>query len=152
MDKPTKPPAFLFSAVCFNTGPSNRVRPMPINIDNGLPAVAMRFGISDEKEMSFNVHLYSCAGLNIGNLDVHKWVITTYPYIVKNYIQFDDKDKFELLGLNCAVNVKHNMGKLTAIVTYYTQYTSVNKLPILLSFGLRNEVAVNAIIWTPTLK
>ena len=129
---------------------------MPINIDNGLPAIAMRFGISDEKEMSFNVHLDSCAGLNIGNLNVHKWVITTYPYIVKNYIQFDDKDKFEPLGLNCAVNdvkdVENNVGKLTAIVTYYTRYTSVNKLPILLSFGLGNEVAVNAIIGKPTLK
>ena len=67
MDKPTKPPAFLFSAVCFNTAPSNRARPMPINIDNGLPAVAMRFIISDEKEMSLNVHLDSCAGLNIGH-------------------------------------------------------------------------------------
>ena len=44
-------------------GLSNRVRPMPINIDNGLPAVAMRFGISDEKEMSINVHLDSCAGM-----------------------------------------------------------------------------------------
>ena len=73
---------------------------MPINIDNCLPAVAMRFGISDEKEMSFNVHLDSCAELNIGNLNVHKWVITTYPDIVKNYIHVDDKDKFEPLGLN----------------------------------------------------
>ena len=104
VDKPTKSPAFLFSAACFNTVPSNRARPMPINIENSLPVVAMRFGISDEKEMSFNVHLDSCAGLNIGNIDVHKWIITTYPFIVKNYIQFDDKDKFEPLGLNCAVN------------------------------------------------
>ena len=100
----------------------------------------MRFGISDEKEMSINVHLDSCAGLNVGNLDVHKWVITTYPYIVKKNIQFDDKDKFEPLGLKCAVNdvkvVENNVGKLTAIVTYYTRYTSVNKLPILLSFEL----------------
>ena len=60
----------MFSAVCFNTGPSNHARPIPINIDNGLPAIAMQFGISEEKEMSFNVHLDSCAGLNIGNLDV----------------------------------------------------------------------------------
>ena len=106
--------------------------------------------------MSFNVHLDSCAGLNIGNLDVHKWVITMYSYIVKNYIQFDDKDKFEPLGLNCDVNdvkdVENNVGKLTAIVTYYTRYMSVNKLPIFLSFGLGNEVAVNAIIGKATLK
>ena len=65
VDKPTKPPAFLFRAVCFNTALSNRSILMLINIDNGLLAVAMRFGISDEKEMNFNVHLDLCAGLNI---------------------------------------------------------------------------------------
>ena len=60
-----------------------------------MPAIAVRFGISEQKEMIFNVHLDSCAELNIGNLNVHKWVITTYPCIVKNYREFDDKDKFE---------------------------------------------------------
>ena len=79
LDESTKPSAFLFSAVYLNTAPSNRERPMLINIDSGLPTIAMRFGISDEKEMRFNVHLDSCAGLNIENLDVHKWLITTYP-------------------------------------------------------------------------
>ena len=89
-------------------------------------------------------------------IEYWKFRCTTYPYIVKNYIQFDDKDKFEPLGLNYAVNdvknVEHNVGKVTAIVTYYTRYTSVNKLPILLSFGLGNEVAVNTIIGKPTSK
>ena len=71
-------------------------------------------------------------------------------------MEFDDKDKFEPLELNCAMDdvkdVKNNVGNLTAIVTNYTRYTSVNKLPILLSFGLGNEVAVNTIIGKPTLK
>ena len=84
VDKPTKPPAFLFSAVCFNAAPSNHARPMPININNGLPAVAIRFGVSDEKEMSFYVHIDSCTGLNIENLNVHKWGIIIYQYIFKN--------------------------------------------------------------------
>ena len=30
---------------------------MLINIDNSLPVVAMRFSVSDEKEMSFNMHM-----------------------------------------------------------------------------------------------
>ena len=34
VDKPTKLPAFLFSAVCFNEAPSNNARPMSINIDS----------------------------------------------------------------------------------------------------------------------
>ena len=44
------------------------------------------------------------------------------------------------------------IGKLTVIVTYYTRYTSVDKHPILLSFGLGNEVAVNSIIGKLTVK
>ena len=40
-DKNTKTPAFVISAVCFNATPNSQVRPMPINIDNGLPAVVM---------------------------------------------------------------------------------------------------------------
>lgn len=80
----------------------------------------------------------------------------TYPNIVKNWIEYDDKDRFEPLTINCAVediaNVEDNSGKLTTLVTYYTRYTSSDKLPILLLFGLGKGVAVNAIIGEPTLK
>ena len=40
-DKNTNHLAFIISAVCFNTTPNSQVRPMPTNIDNGLPAVIM---------------------------------------------------------------------------------------------------------------
>ena len=43
------------------------------------------------------------------------------------------------------------MGKLTAMVTYYTRYRSIDKISILLLFGLGKEVAVNAIIGKPTI-
>ena len=38
------------------------------------------------------------------------------------------------------------------MVTYYTRYTTIDNIPILLSFGLGKEVAVNAIIDKPKLK
>ena len=41
VDKPTKPRAFLFSAVYFNAAPSNHARPMSININDDFPAIAM---------------------------------------------------------------------------------------------------------------
>ena len=49
-------------------------------------------------------------------------------------------------------DVESNVGKLTTIVAYYIRYKSIGKLSLLLSFGLGNEVAVNAIIGKPTLK
>ena len=64
--------------------------------------------------------------------------------------------EFESLRLNYTVNdikdVESNMDKLTTIVAYYTRYKSIDKLLIHLSFGLENEVAVNAIIGKPTLR
>ena len=155
-DKSTKPASFVVNAACYNTCTGTRARPMPIDIDNGLPAVAMRFGDTDEGEVAFRVSIDSCAGLNIGNLKIHQWVATTYPHIVKKWVEFDDKDQFEPLALNCALkdldNKDSTTGKLTALVTYLTRYTTIDNQPITLSFGLGNEVAVNAIIGKPTLK
>ena len=54
--------------------------------------------------------------------------------------------------MNDFKNVENNAGNLITIVTYYTRYTSINKLPIFLSFELGNEIAVNAIIGKPTVR
>ena len=102
-DKYDRPPVMVISAVCFNTTPGGRARPMLITIDTGLPVIAVWFGTSDDTEMIFKVSLDSCAGLNIGNLKMHQWIATTYPNIVRSWREFDNKDKFEPLSLNCAV-------------------------------------------------
>ena len=123
-DKPNKPASFVVNAAYYNTCPGNRTRPIPIDIDNGLPVISMRFGNTDEGELNFKVSIDSCAGLNIGNLKVHQWVATTYPHIVKDWVEFDDREKFEPLALNYALkdleNTESNVGKLTALVTYLT--------------------------------
>ena len=49
-------------------------------------------------------------------------------------------------------DVQNNIEKITAVVTYCTRYTAIDKLPIFLSFELGNEIAENAIIGKPTLK
>ena len=155
-DQPHKPASFVINAACYKTVVGKRIRPMPIDIDNGLPALSMRFGSTNENEVNFKVIIDSCAGLNIGNLRVHQWVATTYPHIVKEWVEFDDKEQFEPLALNCALkdleNTESNVGKLTVLVTYLTKYTSTDNQPVTISFGLGNEVAVNAIGGKPTLK
>ena len=71
-------------------------------------------------------------------------------------MEFGDKNTFEPLALNCAVedmkDVENNSGKLTVIVTYYTRYKSIDKIPLLLTFGLGKRFSVNAIVRKPTLK
>ena len=110
----------------------------------------MRFGNSNDNETSCKVSLDSCVGLNIGNLSVHQWIATTHPQVVRSWIDFDDKDRFEPLALNCAVEDRmvatNNNGKLTAMVSCYTRYLTLDKMLVIVSFGLGKDVAVNAII------
>lgn len=72
----------------------------------------MRFGASDDKGMSFNVHIDVDTGLNIGNICLHKWVVAKYLYIAQRYKIFGDKEKFVLLVLKFVVedvqNVENN--------------------------------------------
>jgi hypothetical protein len=154
--KPKKPKLFVVSASCFASS-AKVCRPMPLEMDNGLPAVQFRFGHTDDDEINFSCHVDSCAAMNVGNLRVHQWIITNYPAVVEEYIQFDDENPFDPIQLECAVDDANlmsdtNVGKLTALVRYKTQYKDELGTQLTLSFGLGSAVAVNAIIGIPTLK
>ena len=42
----------------------------------------MIFVTSDTNEVTFFTHVNSCAGMNVGNLKIHQWIINTNPDIV----------------------------------------------------------------------
>ena len=64
---------------------------MPLTIKNNLPSNNIHFGgTQNHSEISFASHIASCAAMNIGNLKICQWVITTHPEIVFRYIQYDD--------------------------------------------------------------
>ena len=155
-DTPPTAPLFVISAGIFECVATEQIRPMPLALDNGLPSIQLRFGNENDKEVSFSTHVDSCAAMNVGNLRLHHWIITTNPNIVESYIQFDDENPFDPIALNCAVDknpsTHTDMGnKLTAMVTYKTRYFDDKHNPVTLSFGLGANVAVNAIIGKPTL-
>jgi len=128
---------------------------MPLDLDNGLPAIEMKFGMTDIDELCFLCHVDSCAAINIGNLRVHEYIMTEHPEIVRSYEQFEHENLFEPLSLACAVSMENIIAtydKLISIVTYHTQYKDTSGIPLKLAFGLGAEVAVNAIIGLPTLK
>ena len=127
---------------------------MPLDIDNGLPAIHMQFGTSDTNEATFFTHVDSCAVMNIVNLKLHQWIITTNPDIVEGYIQFDDENHFDSIRLNCALDEENiNLrGTLISLVAYITRYMDSNENPIRVSFGPSKDFALNSIIVKPTLK
>ena len=93
--------------------------------------------------------------MNTGSLNLHQWIITTYPVIVASYEQFDDTVPFQPIGLDCAVpsaDYSAISNQLTAVVTYKTRYVDTAGAPVELSLGLGKAITVNAIIGIPTFK
>ena len=146
---------FALSASIFNQN-SKSIRQMPLDLDNGLPGIAIRF----TNDIFFLNHVDTCAAMNTGNLLVHQWIISNHPSIVAEYCQFDDSNPFEPISLKCAIekdgsnidNKKELDNCLTAVVRYKTPYSFENGTPVTISYGLGKHVAVNAIIGLPTLR
>ena len=95
--------------------------------------------------------------MNLGNLKIHQWFITTHPEIVSRYIQYKDKNSFDPIQLNCSVEdyekMKDTYGKLTAPVVYNTNYFHPNSTKIIqILLGLGKKIAVNSIIVIPKIK
>ena len=146
---------FTLSGLLLNVASANVTRPMPLALDNGLPAAVLRFGTLSEDEIPFSCHLDSCAAMNTGSLHLHQWVCTQHPHLVENYEQFDDADAFRPITLDCAVpqsEAEKTTGKLTAVITYKTRYRDNEGKKLTLSFGLGASIRVNAIIGLPTLR
>ena len=73
---------------------------MPLDIDNGLPIIHMRFGTSGTNKSTFCTHVDSCAGMDVVNLKLQLWIITTNPENLGSYIQFDAVNPFYPICLN----------------------------------------------------
>ena len=77
---------------------------MPLDIDNGLLEIHIRFVTSDTNEATFFTRVNSCVGMNVGNPKLHQWIITTNPDIVESYIQFDYENHFDPIHLKCTLD------------------------------------------------
>ena len=106
----------------MDTTTSQYTVPIPLNVSNGLPTIDLWFGSDNESEVGFMCYIDTCAAMNTGNLNIHQWLINQYPYMVAEYIQYDDVNTFEPLKLIVTIKdlekVGTEHGKLTAIVRY----------------------------------
>ena len=150
---------FVFRGRVFVATQQNdrKIRNMPLEIENNLPGMIMSFlDKPSGSNTTFLLNVDSCAALNVGNLLVHQYIITKYPELVDSYEEYSDENPFQPVLLDCAVEDltprDDAHGKLTAVVRYKSCYTDVNGDPILISFGLGKDVAVNAIVGIPFIK
>ncbi len=147
---------FVMSAPLLQHSRTHSLPPMPLNVDNGLPGIVLKFGRKGTaKLVPWTCHVDTCAAMSTGNLELHQYIISKHPELVAEYIQYDDPNAFEPIKLQCAVpdyeEYRENHGCLTAVVRYYTSY-EVDGAPYILSLGLGKEVAVNCIIGLPELR
>ena len=78
----------------------------------------MRPITSYKNEATFCTHVGYYEGMNIENLRLNQWIITTNTDIVDGHIQFDDEKHFDPICLNCALDEekKNVKGKITSLV------------------------------------
>ena len=154
--RPSQPHVIILTDKIFT---SMIVRPMPLNIDNGLPGILIKI-VQNSSSILPNVltHIYTCALMNTENLLLHQWIIKMHPACVAVNTQFDDENnEFQPIQLQVAINNSKNpnqfdAGRLTVIFKYYSPYTSEDFQIIFLSFGLNANVSVRSIIWLSTLR
>ena len=81
--------------------------------------------------------------------------MTKHPSLVAEFIPYDNVDPFDNIIHQCAhtdlVKSENNNGKLTSIVSYWTQYTFTDGNPVILLFGIVDGVTVRSIIKFPTI-
>ena len=84
----------MFIAIILTTLTSRMNPPIPLDVDNGISGVELWFGNGASLEVGLLCHLDSCTAMNIINLQAHQWLMTAHPYLVAEYVQFDNITPF----------------------------------------------------------
>ena len=71
---------YIYTAHILATPPNVTVRQIPLDLDNGIPCVALRIGkTNNDDTITFLSHVDTCAAMNTGNLLFHKYIMTKHP-------------------------------------------------------------------------
>ena len=79
---------------------------MPLALYNNISGIIIKIGNlhnSPSSCQNFLALVDSCAAMNIGNLEIHQWIITKFPEIVAEYIEYNDTNPFQPLKLKVAI-------------------------------------------------
>ena len=133
-----------------------RLRRMPISSNNELPHVA--FPIGKSNGAASVTALYDTGGaLNTGNIHLHNFIRKKTPSAVAAYEEFNGKNPFDPIKLCGALldpsdyNAEKH-GILSAVITYYTPFKSIEGKPITFSVALGVDMSVDTIIGIPFIK
>ena len=129
---------------------------MPINIDNNLPCVVFELGHeTGGKAILLRILVDSGAAMNSDNKNYNHKIMSQFPDIEAEYIEWGPETKYDLVQLKVAVTqsaaeADFTNGTLSAIIWYETLYF-VNSQQLILSFALGDNLALRTILGTPSL-
>lgn len=127
--------------------------PLPISFDPNVPHISMSIGKDDNSSFKISLAYDTAAQLNVGYAGFHLSIAKAFPSVVKNLIWA--KDEFSPLSLSGVVKEEKSTStstELSAIIEYYTTYTTKDGAPVTLQIALGNNVGVNTILGLSTIK
>ena len=78
--KPTDAPLFFIGYQIYSYDGITHPCYMPLIVDNNRSSIIIRFGSTqNHSEIILESHIDSCAAMDVGNLKINQWVITTHP-------------------------------------------------------------------------
>jgi hypothetical protein len=130
---------YHFIARVFQAVPT---RTIPLEISPTLPHCHIPIGPTFGKG-KLKVAVDSCAGVNIGHLDFHKAMATTFPELVSSFKTMQEYGEREVsIG---GVEVSSAALRITHIIEYKTPFR-YNGTACNLTFGLSEQAAATAIV------
>ena len=99
---------------------------LPLEINNTLPSIEIRFASTRKNRISFFCHDYSCAGMNAVNVSSINGSFLHIHKLIVSYEYFNDAKSFDPVNLDFAVPNKSTYQlseKLTDIVEYWTNFS-----------------------------
>ena len=128
---------------------------LDINVHKNLPHFSFHIGSQkSEFHPSLQPAYDTCAALNCGYLPYHAAIAKAYPALVKN-ISYAGNDYSPII-LKGVVNKDNNSTEsttaLTAVIEYYTPYTTAAGHETTFKIALGNNISANLIMGLSTIK
>ena len=79
---------------------------MPISIHNYLPSVNLHSDNLEDDENRIRILVDTEATMNTGSLEYHLWVMSQYPEMVEEYIQYGKDTTYDVVHLLAAIDLR----------------------------------------------
>lgn len=122
-------------------------------LSNSLP---LSLFINKKKNKYIKTLVYTRASLCTCCKSFHQWFATHVPSTISKFVEFDPSTPYDAITFCTAIiddiDTPSPVSILTLVVKCHTPYAASEGNPVILSFGIGNNIAMKSIIKIPALK